>query len=45
VHGASFTAGTLVRGVRRRLRTGARGGLVPAPAVRLPDGALDTAGR
>ncbi|MET7593716.1 NAD(P)-binding domain-containing protein [Streptomyces sp. NPDC004082] len=44
VHGASFTAGTLVRGVRRRLRTGARGGLIPAPARRSPD-ALDTAGR
>lgn len=31
VYGASFTAGTLVRGVRRRLRTGVPGGRVPAP--------------
>ncbi|MEU1037152.1 FAD-dependent oxidoreductase [Streptomyces sp. NPDC005907] len=45
VHGASFTAGTLVRGVRRRLHAGTRDGRVPAPALRLPDGALDTAGR
>ncbi|MEU7408406.1 MULTISPECIES: FAD-dependent oxidoreductase [Streptomyces] len=42
VHGATFTAGTLVRGVRRRLRTGPAGwripagrrGEVPAPARR-----------
>ncbi|GAB7108510.1 hypothetical protein JCM4814A_68240 [Streptomyces phaeofaciens JCM 4814] len=32
VHGASFTADTLVRGVRRRLRTGVPGGTLPAPA-------------
>ncbi|WP_329217562.1 lysine N(6)-hydroxylase/L-ornithine N(5)-oxygenase family protein [Streptomyces sp. NBC_01485] len=31
VHGATFTAGTLVRGVRRRLRTGAASGAIPAP--------------
>jgi FAD-dependent urate hydroxylase len=31
VHGATFTAGTLVRGVRRRLRSGAPGGRIPAP--------------
>ncbi|MFD6553007.1 NAD(P)-binding domain-containing protein [Streptomyces sp. NPDC058398] len=31
VHGAGFTAGTLVRGVRRRLRTGTGGGRIPAP--------------
>ncbi|MET7680001.1 FAD-dependent oxidoreductase [Streptomyces sp. NPDC005423] len=30
VHGATFTAGTLVRGVRRRLRTGPRGETIPA---------------
>ncbi|MEU6667624.1 FAD-dependent oxidoreductase [Streptomyces sp. NPDC046727] len=30
VHGASFTAGTLVRGVRRRLRTGPAGWRIPA---------------
>ncbi|MDW4909615.1 NAD(P)-binding domain-containing protein [Streptomyces sp. ADMS] len=36
VHGATFTAGTLVRGVRRRLRAGARGGGtgVPGPGRR-----------
>lgn len=34
VHGASFTAGTLVRGVRRRLRTGPTGGRIPAPGAR-----------
>jgi thioredoxin reductase len=32
VYGAAFTAETLVRGVRRRLRSGAPGGRVPAPA-------------
>ncbi|WP_328484651.1 lysine N(6)-hydroxylase/L-ornithine N(5)-oxygenase family protein [Streptomyces sp. NBC_00377] len=32
VYGADFTAGTLVRGVRRRLRTGTPGGAIPAPA-------------
>ncbi|KND35577.1 NAD(P)-binding domain-containing protein [Streptomyces acidiscabies] len=31
VHGATFTSGTLVRGVRRRLRTGVPGGAIPAP--------------
>ncbi|MFI7295611.1 FAD-dependent oxidoreductase [Streptomyces sp. NPDC050121] len=31
VHGATFTAGALVRGVRRRLRTGVPGGAIPAP--------------
>ncbi|MYW43953.1 NAD(P)-binding domain-containing protein [Streptomyces sp. SID486] len=30
VHGATFTAGTLVRGVRRRLRTGPAGWRIPA---------------
>ncbi|MFF7452483.1 MULTISPECIES: NAD(P)-binding domain-containing protein [unclassified Streptomyces] len=34
VHGASYTAGALVRGVRRRLRTGP--GVVPAPARAAP---------
>ncbi|MGV9251282.1 NAD(P)-binding domain-containing protein [Streptomyces sp. NPDC003697] len=32
VHGATFTAGTLVRGVRRRLRTAPAGWMVPGPA-------------
>ncbi|MGW1530721.1 FAD-dependent oxidoreductase [Streptomyces aureus] len=32
VHGAGFTAGTLVRGVRRRLRAGPADGRIPAPA-------------
>ncbi|WP_327717191.1 lysine N(6)-hydroxylase/L-ornithine N(5)-oxygenase family protein [Streptomyces sp. NBC_00490] len=31
VHGATYTAGALVRGVRRRLHTGPREGIVPAP--------------
>lgn len=31
VHGATFTASTLVRGVRRRLRTTPMGGTVPVP--------------
>ncbi|SHI22720.1 FAD-dependent oxidoreductase [Streptomyces sp. 3214.6] len=31
VHGATFTAGALVRGVRRRLRTGVPSGAIPAP--------------
>lgn len=31
VHGATFTADTLVRGVRRRLRTGPGGAPLPAP--------------
>jgi thioredoxin reductase len=31
VHGATYTAGALVRGVRRRLRTGPGEGVVPAP--------------
>ncbi|MEU9290868.1 NAD(P)-binding domain-containing protein [Streptomyces sp. NPDC048275] len=31
VHGATFTASTLVRGVRRRLRTTPTGGTVPVP--------------
>ncbi|MFF7387208.1 NAD(P)-binding domain-containing protein [Streptomyces scabiei] len=34
VHGASFTAPTLVRGVRRRLRAGVPGGRVPVPGAR-----------
>lgn len=42
VHGASFTARTLVRGVRRRLRTGpAR---VPVPGARERRGVLGAAG-
>ena len=32
VHGATYTAGALVRGVRRRLRTSPAGGAIPAPA-------------
>lgn len=39
VHGASFTAETLVRGVRRRLRTGPTGGRIPTPATRQRRGA------
>ncbi|MGW2044386.1 FAD-dependent oxidoreductase [Streptomyces sp. NPDC001858] len=31
VYGATFTAGSLVRGVRRRLRTGVPSGAIPAP--------------
>ncbi|WP_442814060.1 hypothetical protein [Streptomyces sp. NBC_00151] len=31
VQGGGFTAGTLVRGIRRRLRTGAGGERIPAP--------------
>lgn len=34
VHGATFTAGTLVRGVRRRLHTGVPTGVIPAPGRR-----------
>ncbi|MEU6376638.1 FAD-dependent oxidoreductase [Streptomyces sp. NPDC046909] len=34
VHGATYTAGALVRGVRRRLHTGPREGAVPAPGRR-----------
>ncbi|ULR50730.1 NAD(P)-binding domain-containing protein [Streptomyces deccanensis] len=34
VHGASFTAPTLVRGVRRRLRSGVPGGRIPVPGAR-----------
>ncbi|MFD9467367.1 FAD-dependent oxidoreductase [Streptomyces sp. NPDC060027] len=34
VHGAGFTADTLVRGVRRRLRTGPTGGRIPTPGGR-----------
>ena len=42
VHGATFTARTLVRGVRRRLRTGpAR---VPVPGARERRGVLGAAG-
>ncbi|MCC9704135.1 NAD(P)-binding domain-containing protein [Streptomyces sp. MNU76] len=33
VHGASFTAPTLVRGVRRRLRSGVPGGRIPVPGA------------
>ncbi|MEU2059439.1 FAD-dependent oxidoreductase [Streptomyces sp. NPDC013455] len=40
VHGATFTAGTLVRGVRRRLRTGPAGRRIPAVrGARVPVGA------
>ncbi|MFD7813807.1 FAD-dependent oxidoreductase [Streptomyces sp. NPDC059785] len=45
VHGASFTAGTLVRGVRRRLRTGTGGGRIPAPADRSDEAASAPAAR
>ncbi|MET8099261.1 NAD(P)-binding domain-containing protein [Streptomyces sp. NPDC005236] len=38
VHGAGFTADTLVRGVRRRLRTGPGGGRIPAPGGNLRQG-------
>ncbi|WP_405917080.1 FAD-dependent oxidoreductase [Streptomyces sp. NBC_00728] len=38
VQGAGFTADTLVRGVRRRLRTGPAGGRVPAPGERRRQG-------
>jgi hypothetical protein len=34
VHGATFTASTLVGGVRRHLRTGTPGGTIPAPSSR-----------
>ncbi|MGW6011083.1 NAD(P)-binding domain-containing protein [Streptomyces sp. NPDC055210] len=43
VHGASFTARTLVRGVRRRLRTGPV--LLPVPGARERRGVLGAAGR
>ncbi|WP_189151440.1 NAD(P)-binding domain-containing protein [Streptomyces lacrimifluminis] len=39
VHGATFTAETLVRGVRRRLRAGARAGGGPVPGQGLREGA------
>ncbi|MFI0541770.1 NAD(P)-binding domain-containing protein [Streptomyces sp. WSLK1-3] len=39
VHGATYTAGTLVRGVRRRLRSGGVGAVVPAPGRRGRSGA------
>jgi FAD-dependent urate hydroxylase len=42
VHGATFTAGTLVRGVRRRLHTGLPGAAVPVPGRR---GATETVRR
>ncbi|WP_410483162.1 hypothetical protein [Streptomyces sp. ST1015] len=45
VHGATFTSGTLVRGVRRRLRTGVPGGAVPAPGRSGERGAADTVRR
>jgi thioredoxin reductase len=45
VHGATFTSGTLVRGVRRRLRTGVPGGAVPAPGRSGSRGAADTVRR
>ncbi|QNP72631.1 NAD(P)-binding domain-containing protein [Streptomyces roseirectus] len=45
VHGATFTAGTLVRGVRRRLRTGVPGGAVPAPGRSGERGAVDAVRR
>lgn len=34
VHGATYTAGALVRGVERRLRSEPRGGMIPAPGRR-----------
>ncbi|WP_329291404.1 NAD(P)-binding domain-containing protein [Streptomyces pseudovenezuelae] len=39
VHGAAYTAETLVRGVRRRLRVGDVGAVVPAPGRRGRSGA------
>ncbi|WEO97322.1 FAD-dependent oxidoreductase [Streptomyces sp. FXJ1.172] len=36
VHGAAFTAGTLVRGVRRRLRAGPAGRRIPAGRQEVP---------
>jgi thioredoxin reductase len=39
VHGAGFTASTLVRGVGRRLRSGPLGATVPAPSGRPRSGA------
>ena len=45
VHGATFTAGTLVRGVRRRLHTGPVSGRIPAPGNGQGRGALDTVRR
>ncbi|MET8976279.1 NAD(P)-binding domain-containing protein [Streptomyces sp. NPDC004539] len=45
VHGATFTAGTLVRGVRRRLRTGVPGGAVPAPGRSGERGSVDAVRR
>ncbi|GAB2906287.1 NAD(P)-binding domain-containing protein [Streptomyces heilongjiangensis] len=42
VHGATFTADTLVRGVRRRLRSGVPGGPAPVPGART--GLASTAG-
>ncbi|MDH6609796.1 thioredoxin reductase [Streptomyces sp. SAI-208] len=39
VQGAGYTAGTLVRGVRRRLRDGGVGAVVPAPGRRGRSGA------
>ncbi|MFD7789891.1 FAD-dependent oxidoreductase [Streptomyces sp. NPDC059759] len=44
VQGAGFTADTLVRGVRRRLRTEPGGARVPAPASRLPRGSDEELG-
>ncbi len=34
VHGATYTAGALVRGVRRRLHSEPRTGMIPAPGRR-----------
>ncbi|MET8162924.1 NAD(P)-binding domain-containing protein [Streptomyces sp. NPDC005329] len=42
VYGVTFTAGTLVRGVRRRLHTGVPSGVIPAPGRH---GAVETLGR
>ncbi|MET9500844.1 FAD-dependent oxidoreductase [Streptomyces sp. NPDC006622] len=42
VHGATFTAGTLVQGVRRRLRAGVPGGAIAVPGGRSRQDAPDT---
>jgi len=39
VHGATYTAGALVRGVRRHLRATPRGAVIPAPGGRRRSGA------
>ncbi|MCT9076453.1 FAD-dependent oxidoreductase [Streptomyces fulvoviolaceus] len=45
VHGATYTAGALVRGVRRRLRTGQPGGAIPVPGSRDRRAATDAVRR